>query len=60
MTGRRAAGSDSVDAACGCLTGARDERHVTKGMYLLVPGSSIRGEEPYTMAVKGPEFSLRR
>lgn len=35
-------------------------RHVTKGMYLLVPSSSIGGKNPYTMTVTGPESSLRR
>jgi len=33
---------------------------VTKGMYLLVPSSSIRDKNAYTMTVTGPEFSLYR
>ena len=34
-------------------------QYVTKGMYPLVPSSSIRDANPYTMAVTGPESRLR-
>jgi hypothetical protein len=43
-------------AAEGTLVGLP---HVTKGMYALVPSSSNGDRKPYTMAVTGPESSLR-